>query len=103
MGDKQVLQRGNLVRHSSKGERTARPLEDNEVDEQIAKNSAPMGSGVAAMARAKTIDRLQAMPNRRDAAIDEASGNSTAYKRGGMVSKHGFSPMKTTMARSGKR
>lgn len=105
MGEKVVLQRGNHVTIDNRGNRETRPLEDGEADTNVAKNAAPFLSGLAATARAKTIDKMQSMPNRRDAQIDAIDSKSdtstTAYKRGGMVSKHGFSPMKTTMKRGG--
>jgi hypothetical protein len=103
MGDKQVLQRGNLVSIDRKGNKTTTPLSDGDVDDQIAKNKKGFFAGAMDAAESATVGRMQALPNRRDKVIDDADPSSTKYKRGGRVSSSGgFRPMNTTMQRKGR-
>lgn len=81
MGDKQTLQRGNRVSIDSKGRRTETPLEDGEVDAQLAANKRSTVDDAITAVRGATMERAQKMPNRRDKVIDDAVN----YAKGGSV------------------
>ncbi len=81
MGDKQTLQRGNRVSIDNKGRRTETPLEEGEIDAQIAANKRSTVDDVGPALRSMTLDRAQKMPNRRDKVIDDAMN----YAKGGSV------------------
>ena len=83
MGDKQILQRGRVVKVDSKGKKTARPMEDGEFEARVAANERPFGAELATSASDATVGRMQRLPNRRDETIDKA----TAYKKGGSVGR----------------
>ena len=83
MGDKQILQRGRVVKVDSKGKKTSRPMEDGEFEARVAANERPFGAELADTAASKTIKKMQDLPNVRDARIDEA----TNFKKGGSVGR----------------